>query len=154
MIFALSALFPPPETDAALQELERLLCVAHLDIDVNIDDVDTSTPTAASDWKMRNTFSSERWKEARHQLMDNMLRANCIKPRLCQRCLKKEAIIRCAECMPMQYYCSDCDVIHHESQTLHNRASRIHGFHIPLPPTVVVKNDAEGHYSHHTCGMI
>ncbi|CAB1428068.1 unnamed protein product [Pleuronectes platessa] len=113
--------------------------------------IDASTPTTASDWKTRNIFSSERWKEARQQLVDNMLRANCIKPQLCQRCLKKDATIRCAECMPMQYYCCDCDISHHQSQALHNRASRIHGFHKPLPPTVVVKDDADGHYSHHIC---
>lgn len=45
----------------------------------------------------------------------------------------------------MQYYCCDCYVIHHESQALHNRATRIHGLHVPLLPTVVEKNDAERH---------
>ncbi|XP_053283449.1 uncharacterized protein LOC128444819 isoform X1 [Pleuronectes platessa] len=135
----------------ALKELESLLSVSHDDTDVVID---ASTPTTASDWKTRNIFSSERWKEARQQLVDNMLRANCIKPQLCQRCLKKDATIRCAECMPMQYYCCDCDISHHQSQALHNRASRIHGFHKPLPPTVVVKDDADGHYSHHICVRI
>ncbi|XP_041835841.1 uncharacterized protein LOC121636410 [Melanotaenia boesemani] len=56
--------------------------------------------------------------------------------------------------MPMQYYCSDCDVIYHESKALHNRTSRINGFHMPLPPTVVVMSDAEGNYSHLTCVRI
>ncbi|XP_030280856.1 uncharacterized protein LOC115586188 isoform X2 [Sparus aurata] len=137
--------------NAALKELERHLSASHCD--VGIDDVDTSPPTAAMDWKTRNALSSERWKEARRMLLDNMLKANNIKPRLCQRCLSKEAIIRCQECMPMQYYCCDCG-IHHESQAPHNRQSMIHGFHMPLPPTVVVKEAAEGGYSHHTCARI
>ncbi|CAB1442401.1 unnamed protein product [Pleuronectes platessa] len=45
----------------------------------------------------------ERWKEATQQLVDNMLRANCIKPQLCQRCLKKRRHKSdAADCMPMQ----------------------------------------------------
>lgn len=63
--FALPTRFSPPETDAALKELERLLRVAHVDSEVDIDDADTSTPTEISYWKMRNIFSSERWKEDR-----------------------------------------------------------------------------------------
>lgn len=97
-------------------------------------------------------MSSDRWKEARCQLLDNMLRAKTRKPHNCQRCLKKRAVIRCAECMSKQYYCCDYDINQHQSRALHNRTSMFHGFHMPLPPTVVVKTDAEGRYSHHTCG--
>ena len=55
-------------------------------------------------------------------------------------------IPRCRECLPEEWFCEDCDVLHHKKQPLHNRECLIRGFFEPIPPTTHVIR-GEGRYN-------
>ncbi len=59
---------------------------------------------------------------------------------------------RCRECLPEEWFCGDCDVLHHKKQPLHNRECVIHGFFEAIPPTSCVINGQDG-YCIHEQGM-
>ncbi|KAI4803000.1 hypothetical protein KUCAC02_006563 [Chaenocephalus aceratus] len=54
----------------------------------------------------------------------------------------------CSECLPEEWFCGDCDGLHHKKQPLHNRDSLINGFLKPISPTTCVVR-VEGGYDTH-----
>ncbi|XP_041948128.1 uncharacterized protein LOC121709119 [Alosa sapidissima] len=132
------------------RDLERVLqSTSAPDSDVSAE-LHTSTRTAASDWGIRSSNTSERWLEARPQLVENMLKATIIRAEFCQMCKTERAVIRCADCMSLSHLCCGCDQKHHHVYSLHNRSSLTNNCRIPLPPTVMVTNEGR----HDTCARI
>ncbi|KAK2834617.1 hypothetical protein Q7C36_015318 [Tachysurus vachellii] len=54
----------------------------------------------------------------------------------------------CRECLPEDWFCGDCDVLHHKKQPLHNRESVIHGFFEAIPPTSCIMKGEGGYCTH------
>ena len=65
--------------------------------------------------------------------------AETVPKTVCQRCRVREAVIRCGECLPAEWYCVECDPLLHKDQTLHNRQTTIFGYYKYIPPTESVK---------------
>jgi len=59
---------------------------------------------------------------------------------------------RCRECLPEEWFCGDCDVLHHKKQPLHNREAVIDGFFKAIPPTTGIMR-GEGGYCTHEQGV-
>ncbi|XP_056092620.1 uncharacterized protein LOC130071774 [Rhinichthys klamathensis goyatoka] len=55
---------------------------------------------------------------------------------------------RCRECLPEEWFCGDCDVLHHKKQPLHNRECVIRGFFQPIPPTSCIIKGEDGYCTH------
>ncbi|KAK1880172.1 Transducer of Cdc42-dependent actin assembly protein 1 like [Dissostichus eleginoides] len=103
--------------------------------------------SSASSWSFRQQKASERWKEARPHHLQCLLEKEAVGHPLCGLC-HEPAVIRCRECLPEEWFCGDCDVLHHKKQPLHNRDSLINGFFKPISPkTCVVR--VEGGYDTH-----
>ncbi|KAB5576829.1 hypothetical protein PHYPO_G00203020 [Pangasianodon hypophthalmus] len=85
--------------------------------------------SSASSWSFQQQKSSECWKEARPYHL------KCL--------IAKEAVghLLCRECRPEEWFCGDCDVLHHKKQPLHNRECAI-------PPTSCVMKGKDGYCSH------
>ncbi|KAJ8337429.1 hypothetical protein SKAU_G00386490 [Synaphobranchus kaupii] len=64
----------------------------------------------------------------------------------CQHCSSQEGVIRCRECLPRQYLCTDCDLSVHKLYVLHNRESVFDGFFNAIPPTSAVVRDEHGQH--------
>ncbi|TKS69428.1 hypothetical protein D9C73_003492 [Collichthys lucidus] len=109
---------PETETEVLRQELLQLLEDGEEDAAVTCE---TSSELAATDWEIRNTVSSQKWKEARPSLIDNMLSTLDPHPhRVCQ----------CGK--PVPFLCEDCDIAVHTRFVLHNREAVTGGFLQPL----------------------
>ncbi|XP_039865674.1 uncharacterized protein LOC120720105 [Simochromis diagramma] len=88
---------------------------------------ETSCESAATHWAIRNMVSSQKWKEARPCLIDNMLatldpQSHCV----CQ--CGKQVVVRCLDCLPLPFLCADCDIAVHTRFVLHNREAVTGGF--------------------------
>ncbi|KAI4811121.1 hypothetical protein KUCAC02_014040 [Chaenocephalus aceratus] len=100
--------------------------------------------SSASSWPFRQQKASERWREARPQCL---LEKEAVGHPLCGLC-HEPAVIRCRECLPEEWFCGDCDVLHHKKQPLYNRDNLINGFFKPISPTTCVVR-VEGGYETH-----
>ncbi|KAI9520655.1 hypothetical protein NQZ68_015575 [Dissostichus eleginoides] len=115
-----------------------------------LSDILSSCPTpeprksSASSCSFRQQKASERWKEARPHHLQCLLEKEAVGHPLCGLC-HEPAVIRCRECLPEEWFCGDCDVLHHKKQPLHNRDSFINGFFKPISPTTCVVR-VEGGY--------
>ncbi|KAK1903623.1 Protein wech [Dissostichus eleginoides] len=103
--------------------------------------------SSASSWSFRQQRASERWKEARPHHLQCLLEKEAVGHPLCGLC-HEPAVIRCRECLPEEWFCGDCEVLHHKKQPLHNRDSFINGFFKPISPTTCVVR-VEGGYDTH-----
>ncbi|KAI4806439.1 hypothetical protein KUCAC02_017264 [Chaenocephalus aceratus] len=103
--------------------------------------------SSASSWPFRQQKASERWREARPHHLQCLLEKEAVGHPLCGLC-HEPAVIRCRECLPEEWFCGDCDVLHHKKQPLHNRDSLINGFFKPISPTTCVVR-VEGGYDTH-----
>ena len=117
------------ETEVLRQELLELL------VDGVEDQVVTQAslePAAyATDWEIRNTVSSQKWKEARPFLIENMLASQDPHPNSRCQC-GKQASVRCLDCLSFPFLCEDCDAAVHTRFVLHNREAVTGGFLQPL----------------------
>ncbi|CAL8294689.1 unnamed protein product [Arctogadus glacialis] len=102
--------------------------------------------SSASSWTFRQQKSSERWTEARPNHLQCLIEKEAVGHPLCCLC-HKPAVIRCRECLPEEWFCGDCDVLHHKKQPLHNRECLIRGFFEPIPPTTRVMKGEDGYYT-------
>ncbi|KAK9981838.1 hypothetical protein ABG768_001362 [Culter alburnus] len=103
--------------------------------------------SSASSWSFRQQKASERWKEARPYHLQCLIAKEAVGHPSCCLC-HEPAVIRCRECLPEDWFCGDCDVLHHKKQPLHNRESVIHGFFEAIPPTsCIIKGDG-GYCTH------
>ncbi|XP_047678754.1 uncharacterized protein LOC113652341 [Tachysurus fulvidraco] len=57
-------------------------------------------------------------------------------------------VMKCRECLPEDWFCGDCDVLHHKKQPLHNRESVIHGLFEAIPPTSCIVKGEGGYCTH------
>ncbi|KAF4118211.1 hypothetical protein G5714_000262 [Onychostoma macrolepis] len=118
-----------------------------------LSDILTSYPSAepqkssASLWSFRQQKASERWKEARPYHLKCLIATEAVGQPLCWLC-HEPAVIRCRECLPEEWFCSDCDVLHHKKQPLHNRECVIHGFFEAIPLTSCVIKGRDGYCIH------
>ena len=117
--------------DFNLQRLEDFIK------DINVPDVDfVEQPTS---WTQRQKDADLSWQQSREQNVDFLLSAETMQKMVCQHCRLREAVIRCGECLPSEWYCVECDRLFHETHTLHNRQTTILGFLKYIPPTKTVK---------------
>ncbi|KAK1896646.1 putative protein YveK [Dissostichus eleginoides] len=103
--------------------------------------------SSASSWSFRQQKASERWKEARPHHLQCLLEKEAVGHPLCGLC-HEPAVIRCRECLPEEWFCGDCDVLHRKKQPLHNRDSLMNGFFKQISPTTCVVR-VEGGYDTH-----
>ncbi|XP_067247346.1 uncharacterized protein [Chanodichthys erythropterus] len=71
--------------------------------------------SSASSWSFRQQKASERWKEARPYHLRCLIAKEAVGHPSCCLC-HKPAVIRCRECLPEDWFCGDCDVLHHKKQ--------------------------------------
>ncbi|RXN04164.1 hypothetical protein ROHU_034165 [Labeo rohita] len=103
--------------------------------------------SSASSWSFRQQKASERWKEARPYHLKCLIAKEAVGHPLCCLC-HEPAVIRCRECLPEEWFCGDCDVLHHKKQPLHNRECIIHGFFQAIPPTSHIIKGQDGYCIH------
>ncbi|KAF3847111.1 hypothetical protein F7725_020139 [Dissostichus mawsoni] len=92
-----------------------------------------------SSWTQRQKEVQQCWQQARPQNVDNLLITKNIIKMTCNHCLLEEAVIRCEECMPSEWFCAECDILVHTKHTLHSRQTTCNGFYKCIPPTESVK---------------
>ncbi|CAL8255602.1 unnamed protein product [Gadus morhua 'NCC'] len=102
--------------------------------------------SSASSWTFRQQKASERWTEKRPNNLQGLIEKEAVGHPLCCLC-PKPAVIRCRECLPEEWFCGDCDVLHHKKQPLHNRECLIRGFFEPIPPTTRVMKGEDGYFT-------
>ncbi|KAJ8262138.1 hypothetical protein GJAV_G00162820 [Gymnothorax javanicus] len=82
-----------------------------------------------------------------HTTSSALLKKEAVGHRLCCVC-QEPAVIRCRECLPEEWFCGDCDVMHHRKQPLHNREGVIDGFFKAIPPTTCIIRGEGGCCTH------
>lgn len=121
--------------DIIKQRLEDLL---HDSLE-GIDEEDLAQQPPLYNWCQRQKEAQQCWQQARPQNLANLLSAENIVQRMCNHCHISEAIIRCGECLPSEWFCTDCDLLVHKCHALHSRQTTINGFYKYIPPTEFVK---------------
>ncbi|XP_039634767.1 uncharacterized protein LOC120544936 isoform X2 [Perca fluviatilis] len=90
---------------------------------------------------MCQSAGQDEWRKARSHHLSCLLSCNVVPEKNCSHCTSP-AIIRCRDCMPEEWLCTECDTHIHKKHTLHNRESCIGGIYKPIEPTVCcVKQD-------------
>nr|XP_055057891.1 uncharacterized protein LOC129442074 [Misgurnus anguillicaudatus]XP_055057892.1 uncharacterized protein LOC129442074 [Misgurnus anguillicaudatus] len=121
-------------SDFNMQRLEDILQ------DSESIDVENPAPQPSlSSWSERQKGVQQCWQQARPQNLANLLTAENIVQMTCNHCHKKEAIIRCGECLPSEWFCAECDQLVHKRHTLHSRQTTMYVFFKYIPPTEFVK---------------
>ncbi|KAL0966187.1 hypothetical protein UPYG_G00292040 [Umbra pygmaea] len=128
------------DSDFDIQRLEDILQES-----LDVQDRDDQQPSFSS-WSHRRVGVTQRWQQARPQNLDNLLAAECVSKMTCNHCGSGEAVIRCRECMPLEWFCADCDGLIHKHQVMHNRQNIVNGFYQSMAPTQRVIFD-NGKYS-------
>ncbi|CAL8312881.1 unnamed protein product [Arctogadus glacialis] len=95
---------------------------------------------------MRQREVEQCWQQARPHNVDNLLSAQTLYQVTCNHCQTRDAVIRCGECMPLEWFCAECDQLAHKRHTLHSRQTTMAGFLQYIPPTESVKL-VDGRYS-------
>ncbi|XP_062412037.1 uncharacterized protein LOC134102072 isoform X2 [Sardina pilchardus] len=113
-------------TESFLQELQQSVATME----------EEPTPQAAScHWGARKALHFDWWVKERPQFLNAVLAAQHGGRQVCQHCGREDAIIRCRDCRPRPFFCSQCDVHRHSVDVLHNRDTTVSGYFQPLPPT-------------------
>ncbi|CAM4412276.1 unnamed protein product [Leuciscus chuanchicus] len=73
--------------------------------------------SSASSWSFRQQKASERWKEARPYHLKCLISKEAV----VIPCVAFATSLLCRECLPEEWFCGDCDVLHHKKHPLHNR---------------------------------
>ncbi|XP_067219219.1 uncharacterized protein [Chanodichthys erythropterus] len=120
--------------DCNMQRLEDLLRDSE-----SIDGQDFAQQPPLSSWCQRQKEVQQCWQQARPQNIDNLLSAENIFQMTCNHCHVREAIIRCGECLPSEWFCAECDQLVHKRHKLHSRQTSMYGFYKYIPPTEFVK---------------
>ncbi|XP_028454944.1 uncharacterized protein LOC114569315 [Perca flavescens] len=98
-------------------------------------------PSTSTSWGLRQSAAQDEWRKARSHHLSCLLSCNVVPEKNCSQCTSP-AIIRCRDCMPEEWLCTECDIHIHKKHTLHNRESCIGGIYKPIEPTVCcVKQD-------------
>ncbi|XP_041954229.1 uncharacterized protein LOC121713601 [Alosa sapidissima] len=119
----------------------------------------SEAPVATGDtaWTQRQVLAGVRAKLARPVLLDAKLSAQRTATETCQKCLAEKAVIRCLECVPLdfEYLCGKCDREVHRRHVFHDRVAIFHGYLEPIPPTKAVVMDGNGqpHFCEQVCQL-
>ncbi|CAL8342123.1 unnamed protein product [Arctogadus glacialis] len=119
----------------------------------------SEAPVAKADttWTQRQVLAGVRAKLARPLLLDAKLSAQRALQETCQKCHEEEAVIRCLECVPLdfEYLCGKCDIEVHRRHVFHGRVAIFHGYLEPIPPTkaVVVDGNGQPNFSEQVCQL-
>ncbi|KAI4799985.1 hypothetical protein KUCAC02_016523 [Chaenocephalus aceratus] len=132
--------FAPETVECFLRDLQHSL--SDTSEDVQEASARTAPLKASLDWGTRKSLFSERWKTERPRLVNNTVEQEDVANRICQQCGSKPAAVRCRDCRPSPFFCTECDVGMHTRHVLHNRDAMIAGFFQPLPPSTVVVDKA------------
>nr|XP_021326880.1 uncharacterized protein LOC101883046 [Danio rerio]XP_021332302.1 uncharacterized protein LOC101883046 [Danio rerio] len=102
-----------------MQRLENLLQESET---ITLEDPpeDTILQSPLSIWGQRKKEVQQCWQEARPQNLANLLSAERIPTMTCSHCHVREAIIRCRECLPSEWFCECCDTLIHKHHILHS----------------------------------
>ncbi|XP_039677040.1 uncharacterized protein LOC120571947 isoform X1 [Perca fluviatilis] len=92
-------------------------------------------PSTSTSWGLRQSAAQDEWRKARSHHLSCLLSCNVVPEKNCSHCTSP-AIIRCRDCMPEEWLCTECDIHIHKKHTLHNRESCIGGIYKPIEPTV------------------
>ena len=111
-----------------MQSLKDILTTA------NVQNMDEQ-PSTSTSWCLRQSAAQDEWRKARSHHLNCLLSCNEVPKRKCCHCTSP-AIIRCRDCMPEEWLCTECDIHAHSKLTLHNRESCINGIYKPIEPTV------------------
>ncbi|XP_056149136.1 uncharacterized protein LOC130131969 [Lampris incognitus] len=103
---------------------------------------------SSSSWSLRQLTAQEQWKEARPDHLQYLLATEAVGQELCSIC-HQAAVIRCRDCLPEEWLCEACDVLHHKRWPLHNRDSVVDGFLKAIPPSTCYTKGETGHYISH-----
>ncbi|XP_056144391.1 uncharacterized protein LOC130119820 [Lampris incognitus] len=106
---------------------------------------------SSSSWSLRQLTAQEQWKEARPDHLQYLLATEAVGQELCSIC-HQAAVIRCRDCLPEEWLCEACDVLHHKRWPLHNRDSVVDGFLKAIPPSTCYTKGETGHYISHKQG--
>ncbi|XP_034094527.1 uncharacterized protein LOC117561328 isoform X3 [Gymnodraco acuticeps] len=110
----------PPQLFDEIQQLQELL---------------VDQPSTSSSWCLRQSAAQLEWQKARSHHLDSLLSSTMVPERRCSHC-SAPAVLRCRECMPLEWLCHDCDISKHSIHTLHNRESFNEGYFKCIPPTM------------------
>ncbi|KAK0139591.1 hypothetical protein N1851_023526 [Merluccius polli] len=105
-----------------MQRLEDLLRDSE-----SIDGQDFDQQPPLSSWSQRQKEVQQCWQQARPQNLDNLSAENIVQM-TCNHCHVREAVTRCGECMPSEWFCAECDHLVHKHHTLHSR----YDLHVPV----------------------
>ncbi|XP_056156542.1 uncharacterized protein LOC130130752 [Lampris incognitus] len=108
---------------------------------------------SSSSWSLRQLTAQEQWKEARPDHLQYLLATEAVGQELCSIC-HQAAVIRCRDCLPEEWLCEACDVLHHKRWPLHNRDSVVDGFLKDIPPSTCYTIGETGHYISHKQDLI
>ncbi|XP_076591428.1 uncharacterized protein LOC143323463 [Chaetodon auriga] len=103
--------------------------------------------SSATSWSFRQQKASELWKASRPHNLQCLIEKEAVGHPLCCLC-NEPAVIRCRDCLPEEWFCGDCDVLHHKKQPLHNRESVIDGFFKAIPLTTHIIKHEDGYCTH------
>ncbi|KAF3841531.1 hypothetical protein F7725_007393 [Dissostichus mawsoni] len=92
-------------------------------------------PSTSSSWCLRQSAAQLELQKARSHHLDSLLSSTMVPERRCSHC-SAPAVLRCRECMPLEWLCHDCDISKHSIHTLHNRESFNEGYFKFIPPTM------------------
>ncbi|XP_055014037.1 uncharacterized protein LOC129410316 isoform X2 [Boleophthalmus pectinirostris] len=137
--------FTPETIEEFMLELQHALS------DTTVDQLEEelphqTSPQASSEWSKRKCMFAENWRTERPRLVNTIMANQHVVPKTCQECWSNAAVVRCRDCRPHPFLCSECDRRMHDRYPLHNREATIAGFYQPLPPTKVICSGALCHY--------
>ncbi len=112
--------------DFNMQRLEDLLRDSE-----SIDGQDFAQQPPLSSWCQIQKEVQQCWQQSRPQNLARTL-SRC-------HCQVREAVFRCGECSPSEWFCAECDQLVHKHHTLHSRQTTMNGFYKYIPPTEFVK---------------
>ncbi|XP_030265166.1 uncharacterized protein LOC115576745 isoform X3 [Sparus aurata] len=128
---------PLAKFEKNMERLSAILASCHSD----------EPQSSASSWSFRQQKASERWRESRPYNLQCLIEKEAVGHPLCCLC-NEPAVIRCRDCLPEEWFCGDCDVLHHKKQPLHNRESIIDVFFKAIPPTTQIMKQKDGYCTH------
>ncbi|KAJ7991306.1 hypothetical protein DPEC_G00295960 [Dallia pectoralis] len=101
---------------------------------------------------MRKRIAEEQWQEARHFHLECMVTSKNVLKKICKICQQEEALVRCRDCLPLEWFCAKCDQNEHSKWPLHNREVIIEDFYKPVAPSTYLVKREDGHYN--TCEQV
>ena len=93
---------------------------------IDIDEVISQASETVSDYERRRIKEADRWKSLQDEVVKTYLERSVMPPnQCCVKCCEDgkpevDAIMRCVDCGPWQFFCTDC------AETLHRTRNQFH----------------------------